>query len=426
MLIVRRLLIHSWRDVAPGTEVRPSAGVNLLIGGVATGKTALLWLVTMILRSDFGPLEDGPDNTGYDIEYDIEYIDLDKKCLMTVRRRYGAGRESAAESAALKLDIELQVDDRGYQCTFADGQIRMEHAGQVLASHSLPMEDDLEPLSWALIAIAGSGEAELLASIGMVGDLLRGHYRTVRLDEGLDVFRAVTGSANSACDAASVQLRHPLPPATIARLGSSVPGFASVQLAYQAQVRLKAQPEALTLIVKHDELPMFERLVRILGVTRMHLELTRVSSEPLKEADATLYRYGRFRFVFKFPDRADEIDHSSLSYGQKRLLALMYCLDADADHLIADGLPGGLPLDWLGDVLSTLLFDPSASCQAFLSHHDPQLLAHLPPEHPPHPLVGPRPISAIQCARTEAGTLSWQVLEGRAVESLGDATKAET
>lgn len=411
MLIVRRVAIHSWRRVAPGTVIHPSAGVNLLVGGVATGKSTLLALLAMILRSDFSPIED----EDCDIEYDLEYVDLAAGCLLTVRRRQRTG-------SAVSLEIRLKVGDREFQCTHTDAHICMRHGDEVLASHALDADDDLEPLSWALIAIAGRGEAELVASIGMVGDLLRGHTRTVRLDEGLDVFRAITGAANASCDAASVQLRHPLPPATIARLGSSVPGFASVQLAYQAQVRLKAEPDATTLIVRHDELPMFERLVRILGVERMHLELTQVSSEPL--AEATLYRYGRFRFVFQFAGRAEEIDHAQLSHGQKRLLALMYCLDADADHLLADGLPGGLPSDWLGEVLGNLLHDPSASCQAFLSYHDPQLLAHVPPEHPPHPLCGPRPLAAIVCARDRDGNLSWVSGSAGESEKLAEAQGA--
>ena len=441
MLIVRRVTIHNWRAVEPGTTVQFSAGINLLIGAVATGKSALLELLTMILRSDFSPVEDEP----YDVEYQLEYVDLDSACHMTVRRMVGpcAGdrvraddpadpankpdnkpdnkpaNKPASDGSRLQLDIQLLVDDRRYHCTFADGQIRMEHAGQILASHTLQMEDALEPLSWALIAIAGRGEVELKASIGMVGDLLRGHYRAVLLDPGLDVFRAITGTPSAFCDAASVQLRHPLPLATIARLGSSVPGFASVQLAYQAQVRLKAQPEATTLVVRHDELPMFERLIRILDVEHMQLELTRVSSEPL--AEATLYRYGYFRFVFKFKNRDAEIDHHQLSYGQKRLLALMYCLDADADHLIADGLPGGLPLDWLAEILGNLLGDPSASCQVFASYDDPRLLRYLPENHPAHPLTGPRPLQAIACARTEGGKLTWKTIAGAAAERLSEA-----
>ena len=56
MLKLRRLKIHEYRGVLPGVELRFSDGINILLGKNGTGKTTLLNLISMIVRSDLSEL----------------------------------------------------------------------------------------------------------------------------------------------------------------------------------------------------------------------------------------------------------------------------------------------------------------------------------------------------------------------------------
>jgi hypothetical protein len=67
MLKVLRIKINRYRNVAPGTELRLDARVNLVLGESGSGKTMLLGLLAAIAGSDFSRLEDEP----FDLVYDL-------------------------------------------------------------------------------------------------------------------------------------------------------------------------------------------------------------------------------------------------------------------------------------------------------------------------------------------------------------------
>jgi energy-coupling factor transporter ATP-binding protein EcfA2 len=56
MLKLRRLKVDKFRSLARGAELRFSDGINVLLGQNGTGKTTLLELISMVVRSDFSSL----------------------------------------------------------------------------------------------------------------------------------------------------------------------------------------------------------------------------------------------------------------------------------------------------------------------------------------------------------------------------------
>ena len=63
--MLKRLKLHRFRYIKPGTELMFTERFNVLLGRNGTGKTTLLDLISMVLRSNFSALRDE--------EFDVEY-----------------------------------------------------------------------------------------------------------------------------------------------------------------------------------------------------------------------------------------------------------------------------------------------------------------------------------------------------------------
>ena len=77
------------------------------------------------------------------------------------------------------------------------------------------------------------------------------------------------------------------------------------------------------------------------------------------------------QFAFKRKD-GSIITHEKLSYGQKRLLALLFYFDINKDIIIADELVNGLHYRWIEDCIVEM-----EGRQKFLTSQNPLLLDHL-------------------------------------------------
>jgi len=56
MLNLKRLRVERFRSLARDTELSFSDGINIVLGQNGTGKTTLLELISMVVRSDFSSL----------------------------------------------------------------------------------------------------------------------------------------------------------------------------------------------------------------------------------------------------------------------------------------------------------------------------------------------------------------------------------
>jgi hypothetical protein len=93
-----------------------------------------------------------------------------------------------------------------------------------------------------------------------------------------------------------------------------------------------------------------------------------------QEPDGLWWSFGRAEFLFSRA-RGVVFNHNALSYGQKRLLAFLYYLDANPKFVVADELVNGMHHDWIRASV-----DEIGERQAFLTSQNPLLLDYLPLE----------------------------------------------
>lgn len=66
MLRLKKVVIHRYRSVPPGTRLEFSDGINAILGQNGSGKTTLLNLIVMILRGDFSALKEEADGAEFE------------------------------------------------------------------------------------------------------------------------------------------------------------------------------------------------------------------------------------------------------------------------------------------------------------------------------------------------------------------------
>jgi hypothetical protein len=159
------------------------------------------------------------------------------------------------------------------------------------------------------------------------------------------------------------------------------------------------------------ELPQESALKRfpvLAGVSEMSLSLAVEGSR--EEADGVWWRLGRAEFLFTDPGGM-VFNQTRLSYGQKRLLAFLYYLDANPTYVVADELVNGMHHDWIRACL-----DEIGDRQSFLTSQNPLLLDYLPLES-----VEQVERTFIQCRREvvdDKVTLHWSNLTRSDAEEL--------
>lgn len=88
--MLKRLKVHRFRYVKPGTELCFAEHFNVLLGRNGTGKTTLLDLLSMVLRSDFSALRD--EEFDIDIEYEYTHEHFTVVDVFDARRRHSHAR----------------------------------------------------------------------------------------------------------------------------------------------------------------------------------------------------------------------------------------------------------------------------------------------------------------------------------------------
>jgi hypothetical protein len=198
-----------------------------------------------------------------------------------------------------------------------------------------------------------------------------------RFDESLDVYRAIVGdgtpsvlspkliairNAESKASASSVFTRTGLPDQMCALLiGQSKEGEPDKEFRLSGTTA----PEFL------------KQVTDILHFKDAGVQLSRLEKR-MVDGKREEYIYGNLRFSF-VKKNGSEINHSLLSYGQKRLLGFYYYLAVNEDVVIADELVNGFHHAWI----ETCLHDMGER-QAFLTSQNPLLLDCLPLESAEH------------------------------------------
>lgn len=373
---LKRLKIHKYRNIAPGTELVFNDGFNVLLGRNGSGKTTLLKLIDIVTRSAFSTLRD----TNFSIEYEIAFLGLSARVSIrnSIAREpetsseygpfLGASRPTASRDWYYKITIQREGENlaREIEASPLGAFARRGDDGQGVPTSII------DPFSGHFLTAAMDAFAAAIPDethhqqtpiVALMASMFL-YLNGARFDEALARFTALLRKPDNR-------------PATRIRLESKSGGPFTVQtfsgIPVDIWARLEAatlqEPGAETVTIPSSDLPFLKRVVDLLGFERADLTLRLFEKDV--SSDSQVLTYSGLGFSFTMEDGAI-IHHNLLSYGQKRLLSFFYYA-AGTPIVIADELVNGLHYDWIESCLDEL-----EGRQSFLTSQNPILLDFLP------------------------------------------------
>ena len=377
-LKLKRLKIEKFRNVEP-TELLFHDGLNVLLGQNGAGKTTLLKLVAMAASSDFGSLR----RKEFSVEYDLVHEQFN---LTVTLSNQSAKLDSDAAELIPKLGTKKMSWSYLIKCTLKGSSEAVTRSASSSRpdkrQEPKPQEPNQEPWEQFPNPFVRSFIAEFILDNFFIHKddppaLLRDallellSLRTVRFDEGLGGFYAITSDVARKLEAtelgrARIHIIKTDKNQSYFRQVSS--GF--VPLALGSEILRKIgksvdDPDS-DLSIKENDLLFLQK-----STERMHFKhgeiLVQLLGKVVAERSTTLI-YGRFGFRFTLDD-GSIISHRVLSYGQKRLLAFYFYSASIRDIVVADELVNGLHHEWIRACLEEI-----GDRQAFLTSQNPLLL----------------------------------------------------
>ncbi|MBX3467410.1 MAG: AAA family ATPase [Planctomycetes bacterium] len=352
-LKLRRLKVVRFRNVAPGCELRFDDGVNVLLGKNGTGKTTLLALISCVIRSDFSTFANEP----FELEYDLG---PEPSMKVRVANEEASSVVPAPEVLPSEARFRLAL---WVTLTVPAGELHVESDGVTVRSRigtrekqvSLPGHRLQHAVAYSMIEHKLGDDPAQPHLHGMI------HTREAyRFDESLDAFRAMTEVP------AHLSYRGPAAawPTTLVELkggwlSAFLPYLPNLPAGVDDRIELDlAGPFSDPRAEVHDWAP-------ILGFARI------VWIADLAEGQPGNRRFTRFAFRLVRHD-GSALSHEHLSYGQKRMLALLYYMACNPQVLIADEVVNGLHHEWIAAVMERI-----RDRQAFLTSQNPLLFDYL-------------------------------------------------
>lgn len=367
MMKLRRLRIQKYRFVKPGTELHFHSGVNLLLGLNGTGKTTLLDLVARVIGGHFGGLREEEFALDYDLELPEGLLEVEVSNERAVgpslhKERVNTRAQLARYSYRFTLAFHPTADRAGDRhmrhITWDEHQIQFEDTnGYIWATPSLSLfdKDSAFEALWQFGFFLPGNSTLLLATLAL------GSPPASRLDESLDWLRSRLDS-----DKFSVLIDSNL---TIGHVTSTT--IIGAVLGPWLSSEVGAKPKEHVLSAVGADLPVLVDIASALGHKEAALNLELLSSSPSLAPDSREVNeliFGKQRFYFtKHDGSIVPLEH--LSFGQKRMVALIYYLAAFKDVIIADELGNGLHHAMISDCFRRI-----GGRQAFLATQNPLLL----------------------------------------------------
>lgn len=342
---LRWLTIHRFRDVRPETTLRFNDGWNVLLGQNATGKTSLLNLISMALRGDFVALAEESFAVSYELEGEGE-DHLRVHLEHTVGARAGAADLRVGE-------FKVGAQTRGtIESRIGEESLRLSIPGDLGPVHPR-LRAELRP-NLATIHLAESMALRQYIKVWVVA---------YRFDEALAMFRNIHGIEDDA-------LGLPGTFTTVANIASGVLhfflGFTPRAATYNVEPSLEA-PRAI--VGDFTTCTNLTRAIEALGARKL------VATWSVESVDATTESLTlKLRPPTFLLQRADgsAVSTDHLSFGQKRLFAFAWYLDANDGPVVADELVNGMHYAWIENCVHAM-----EGRQVFLTAQNPLILDHV-------------------------------------------------
>jgi len=354
MLKLRRLKVDKFRSLARGAELRFSDGINVLLGQNGTGKTTLLELISMVVRSDFSSLA----KEEFAVEYELA-VDEGESLVVRVRNE---------RQPAEPLPEPFTRGARDVYRSWVEVLGGLDGRSLLVLDPALGLIRDGEPRLAATATPAGVEPSFLWRLIAGVPPFSKQFpYRLLeavvaeRFDESLNLFRRITEE-----DALADLLV--LSPGMLRAEFDAKPLIPDDLVKGMSQ---DYQPSTRDYSFTHERFQFLARLKDMMEFSSAELGVRVTESHPVP-GGVTFVHLGKvvFRFAWK---NGGFIEHDRLSYGQKRLLAFFYYLACNTDIVIADELVNGLHHRWI-----TASIEAIGQRQAFLTSQNPLLLDYIP------------------------------------------------
>lgn len=350
MLKLRRLRVEKFRSLAKGAELLFSDGINVLLGQNGTGKTTLLELISMVVRSDFSTLA----REEFAIEYELSASE-GESIIVVIRNDRVAMEQpptpvelGAREVFRPSAEMLGGADRRRLLRYDAESGLSIRDATPTgPAGTPAPVAKGF--VFW-FVAQIPAFDNHFLRSLGQAGN-------AHRLDESLDLFRKVTGTGE--LEGNILIDRRPW-------IGNPfAPPLVPVSIVQKLMVSHERRKSDYRFT--HSDLSLLATLKDMMGFISSELRVD-VTEQQRPER----MQIGNLMFRFRWED-GTLITHERLSYGQKRLVAFFYYLACNPDIVIADELVNGLHHRWI-----TAAIEAIDQRQAFLTSQNPLLLDYIP------------------------------------------------
>ncbi|WP_437541056.1 AAA family ATPase [Sorangium sp. So ce367] len=380
MVKLKRLTIHRYRNVEP-CELIFSDRRNVLLGPNGAGKTTLLSLISKILRT-------GLNDPGDPFSIELELTFPQGSLSGTI-----ASREPKVERAELlNLPSMAGVGPEGvyaahevpdFQLALSLSEPRAAASIRRLTDRVVVEGTALER-QWPLVNFQHSRRflsgLLLLATLPLEGnlraDLSLDLKNACRFDESLDTFRAIIARQDD--DGSWKDDLRPLivrtkftdhGPLHGEILTILIEGLVPKTIVDALEVDA---PEITTSYsMNHEQLNFLSESVRLLGLRSAMAKMDLIDKRVREDTRSEHFELGNLKFWFTRRDGSIFQDQH-LSYGQKRLLAFLYYLDANPSFVIADELVNGLHHAWIEECMTAI-----GDRQAFLTSQNPLLLDYM-------------------------------------------------
>lgn len=340
------LTIHKFRDVRPGTTLHFDAGWNVLLGQNATGKTTLLSLISMALRGDFSVLAEESFSVSYEL-----VGDGDDRVGVTLTHVVPP-RIGAPDALVGEFPVGTQTTGVVDLCLGgARVSLSIPHQSPL---RQFEVRDNLKPGLVAFLTLKPN-----LAS-ALFDYNSGGSYR---FDEALGFFRGILGVSGEA------------PESPVGLRASGVVGQGLLTIYWPFIPRAAtfvAEPNERsphTIRGDFDACANLARVVVDLGATKMVASWPVDRAEPVEQVSRITL--GEPRYLLQRADGRSE-SAERLSFGQKRLFAFAWYLDANPGPVVADELVNGMHYAWIEDCVHAM-----EGRQVFLTAQNPLLLDHV-------------------------------------------------